>query len=293
MLLGLVFLVSAVAKFVDMDHFEIHVFSYGLLSLNASFLVARLIVVAEMLVGIGLMSNLWHRFVNACTCLMLAGFTVFLCYAVLVGRTDSCQCMGPLLDIDPAGSILKNVVLLLLLYVGMHCAPFRWQPRWFVWLPVVLAPLVTVFVVSAPDNWLFAPSEEAYGIAEFQKAVSEEGELAELHLNEGRHVVTFVHPKCKFCRMAVQKLSSIQQRHDLDEEDFLFLEPVEDTLAQDLPLDTATFHRPVYQMSVGTFVRITYGQFPMVLLMKDGEVVGTSHYRNINESQIVSFYEKE
>ena len=61
-LLGLFFVVSAIAKWVDIDRFEVHVFSYNLLSLNASFLVARLIVVAELLVGIGLAANIWHRF---------------------------------------------------------------------------------------------------------------------------------------------------------------------------------------------------------------------------------------
>ena len=42
MLLGVFFIVSALAKLVDIDQFEIYIFSYNLLSLNLSFLVARL-----------------------------------------------------------------------------------------------------------------------------------------------------------------------------------------------------------------------------------------------------------
>ena len=155
LLLGGLFVVSAVAKWIDMDHFEVHVFSYQLLPLNVSFIVARLIVVAELLVGIGLLSNVWHRLVNLCTLLMLVAFTLFLGYAYAIGRTDSCQCMGPLLDFDPAQSILKNLVLLLLLWVAAHCRPWRWSPKAWLWIPAVIAPFVAVFCTSAPDNWRY------------------------------------------------------------------------------------------------------------------------------------------
>ena len=286
-LVGLLFVVSAVAKLVDMDRFEIHVFSYGLLSMNVSFFVARLIVIAELLVGVGLMTNIWHRFVNVCAILMLAGFTVFLCYAMLVGRTDSFQCMGRLMDIDPARSVLKNVVLMMLLYVGMHCRPFRWNPRWFLWLPGVLAPVVAVFCISAPDNWLFGPSEEVYGAVELRSSITE-GELSHLNLDKGRHVLAFIHPKCRFCQMAMQKIGTIQQRNGLPEEAFVFVEPAGDTLDASV-VDTSTFHRPINRMSTSGFVKITYGQFPVLFLMEDGEVYGSAHYRNIDESQIVEF----
>ena len=52
MLLGAFFIWSAVAKLIDIDRFEVHVFSYNILSLNLSFLVARLVIVCELLVGI-------------------------------------------------------------------------------------------------------------------------------------------------------------------------------------------------------------------------------------------------
>ena len=162
MLLGIFFIVSAIAKLCDMDRFEIYIFSYNILPLNVSFLTARVVTVCELLVGIGLVANVFKRLVDTCAMLMLVGFTLFLGYAILIGREDSCHCMGALLDIDPTHSILKNALLVVLLLFAMGAQPWRWRPRWYVWLPVLLAPTVTVFVVSAPDNWLFGPSEEVY-----------------------------------------------------------------------------------------------------------------------------------
>ena len=55
-LLGIVFIVSAVLKIFDMDKFEIYVYSYRFFSLNFSFLVARAAIIAELVLGIMLTS---------------------------------------------------------------------------------------------------------------------------------------------------------------------------------------------------------------------------------------------
>ena len=55
--LGLVFIVSALLKVVDMDQFEIYIYSYHFFSLNFSFLVARFAIIIELVLGIGLVSN--------------------------------------------------------------------------------------------------------------------------------------------------------------------------------------------------------------------------------------------
>ena len=60
-LLGLVFIVSAVLKVIDMDQFEIYIYSYHFFSLNFSFLVARAAIIVELVLGIGLVSNTLHK----------------------------------------------------------------------------------------------------------------------------------------------------------------------------------------------------------------------------------------
>lgn len=289
MLLGIFFIVSAVAKLIDIDRFEVYIFSYNILSLNTSFLVARVVIVCELLVGIGLVANLFKRWVDTCAMLMLVGFTLFLGYACLIGREDSCQCMGALVDIDPTRSILKNALLILLLLFAMGARPWQWRPRWFVWLPAVIAPVVTVFILSAPDNWLFGPSDEIYNADEFATAIQPDGLLDTLNLDEGRHVLAFLTPGCPFCRMADEKLTHICRRNDLDSAAFVYLCPTADSTLAPLTLDTTTFIRPCYLIPSLTYALITYGQRPIVFLTDQGRVVGTCHYRNIDERRLVEF----
>ena len=289
MALGALFIVSAIAKLIGIDRFEIYIFSFNLLPLTWSMMAARLVIVAELLVGIGLMANIAKRLVDTCALLMLVCFTLFLGYAALSGRTDSCQCMGSLVEFDPLQSIAKNAVLLLLLVVAMGARPWSWRPRWFVWLPVVLVPTVTVFVLSAPDNWLFGPSDEIYNAEQLDSAIAPDGELAPLKLAEGRHAVAFLSPGCQFCRMADEKLTHICRRNGLDSTAFVYIIPAADSTVAPLTLDTVSFIRPGHLVPPMTFALITYGQRPMLMLMENDKVTATCHYRNINEKQIVDF----
>ena len=292
MLLGVFFIVSAVSKLLGIDQFEIYIFSYNLLSLNLSFLAARLVIVAEILIGIGLISNVFKRLVDLCSLILLTGFTLFLGYAFLVGRTDSCQCMGPLMEIDPANSIIKNAVLFIVLVFAMGATPWRWSPKWYVWIPIVIAPFATVFSISAPDNWLYGPSEEYFNQERLDKANAPQGVLHPLRLSQGRHVVAFLTPGCQFCRMTDEKLSHICRRNDLDSTAITYLMPKPDSTLADLTPDTSTFSRPAYQIDLETYARITYGQRPIVFLIDNGTVVTTCHYRNIDERQITDFIQQ-
>lgn len=272
-LLSLFFLLSAVAKLMAIDDFELYIFSYGFFSLNASFIMARLCIAAELLVALFLALGWWQRWVNLATFLLLILFSLFLGYAALIGRTDSCQCMGRWVDFNPVQSLLKNAVLiaLLLLYskwIG-PAAPVIRPTRIVLTAVMVVAVMAAVFCISVPDNWMFGPEESRYDRALLEQSIGPDGALADQGLAEGHQLVAFVTRGCPYCRMTREKLGSIANRHHLDTSRIHYYEP------SDLP--------------AGLFVQITYGQRPFVLLLDNGTPVVTYHYRNISERQISRF----
>ena len=141
-LLGLVFIFSAVVKIID--------------SLNFSFLVARVAIIVELVLGIGLVSNCFHKLMWWGSMAMLAVYTLFLTYALVLGRTDNCHCFGDIIEFNPWQSIVKNLVLMLLFLLVYRVKEFRFNGRWLALIGVTLAVSVAVFVVSPPDN--FTPS---------------------------------------------------------------------------------------------------------------------------------------
>jgi len=274
--LSALFVVSAVAKLAGIDHFELYVFSFGFFSLNFCYILVRLCIAAEFLVGLLIALGWFPRTTRMLTIGLLLFFSLFLCYTLLIHRTDSCQCFGQWVDIKPAQSLLKNALLLVTVffYYRLHFLYAQPLSRRRFHLPVSLvagiAVLVAVFSISVPDNWLFRGSDGPYNKQAFAEAIGEGGALEGDRLTEGRQLVAFVTRGCQYCQMTRQKLSSIASRHDIDTTLFHYYEP------RELPDDL--------------FVEITYGARPLVLLLDGGNVVATYHFRNINERQMARFF---
>ena len=269
-LLAAVFCLSALSKLSGIDHFELYIFSYGLLPLNLCYLAARLCIAAELVLALFILLGCYPRTTRLATLGILLLFTLFLCYAALVGRNDSCQCFGQWIHMAPMQSLLKNalLILLVLLYYRLLAPPTR-KPRW--WLVALLAAALTAlpFVVSVPDNWMFGAQRLSYNEEVLAQSLEEEGALAAHGLGDGHRLVAFVTKGCPYCKMAREKLASIVNRHGLDSAHIVYLLP------SDLP--------------DGMFVGITYGSRPLLMLLDGKEVVATYHYRNIDEKQIASF----
>ena len=358
-LVGMIFIISAISKFITVDSFEMYVFSFGLFPLGLSFYVARLVIAFELILGAALISHRNHRFTVVMSLIFLLCFILFLTYAHLVGRTDSCHCFGEMMPFDPVQSILKNAVLIIILLFVYKYTPTGWYPRWwlviviylaaagllyyymvhflyaldmlalvfiFVMLCVgvlasmpfyekwyvtsalVLAPVVATFILTPPDSWFYKDTDERFDKELFYEQigaseppasdslqVASEPQLAGLGLTEGRHIVAFFSPKCGYCRLAAEKLSTIVTRHNLDSEPILYIFPqVKDTASY------AEFYKESRSPNYGesridktTFVKITRASFPIVLLLDDGDVKASFAYRNIDEQMVKDFLKND
>lgn len=266
LLVAAVFVVSALAKLFSIDHFEIYIFSYGFFPLNLCYLLARLCIGVELALALLLLTGWYPRLTRTAAVLLLAAFTLFLCYAALAGRSDSCQCFGKMLEMNPWQSMFKNAVLLVLVLLSFRYGPPARHPG--VWLPLTLTVLLFAlpFVVSVPDNWAFGPSRENYN----REALSEALEFRRSDTlavePDAPYLLAFVTRGCPYCRMAREKLSTIASRHDIDSSRIVYVEP------KDLPDDL--------------FIQVTYGSRPLLLLLDGDSVLATYHFRNIDERQI-------
>lgn len=347
-LLGMMFLVSAVSKFVTIDTFEMYIFSFGIFSLNVSYFVARLAIAFELVLAAALISHRYHRFTVLMSLLFLLCFTVFLTYAHLIGRSDSCHCFGELMPLDPVQSILKNAVLILLLVFVLRFARHDWAPRWWLviivyllsgfvltfymakslhlinllslvmilvtmcvgilasfkfysrWYMIamlVLAPIVTTFILTPPDNWLFKETDERFDQELFQSLYRENPEtdttpeLQSFGIDKGRHIVAFFSPNCKYCRLAAGKLSTIIDRDNIDTSKVVYVFPIvknKESYAKFYKESRSSHFREAF-IDKELFIRITRAAFPIVVLLEDGETKASFAYRNINEEMISDF----
>ena len=289
-LLGLVFIVSAVLKIVDLDSFEIYVYSYHFFSLNFSFLVARAAIIVELVLGIGLVSNTLHKLYWWGSMAMLMGYTLLLIYAHVMGRTDSCHCFGDFLQLDPKQSLIKNGVLLLLFMLVYRMESKKTPFRWLILCLAVMASTIGVFVVSPPDNYTSSYDPEKNLQYELFDHALDETPLDTLSLREDKQVVCFFSTGCEYCQMAAQKLSLMQRFYGFpaDNITFVFMGS-EDGITRFYEESASAHYRSVLYPDVVKLLKVINGNFPVIVLMDNGEVVHEYGFRNMREDEIKAF----
>lgn len=289
-LLGLVFIVSAVLKLFDMDQFEIYVFSYHFFSLNGSFIVARMAIILELVLGVMLVTNCLHKLIWWGSMAMLCGYTLLLMYALVLGRTDSCHCFGDFLQLDPKMSLVKNGILILLFLLVYKMEAWKTPFRWLILCLVVLASSIGVFVASPPDSLTSCSDPEHNLQTELFDAMLDDAPLDSLRLREGKQIVCFFSTGCEYCQLAAHKLSLMQRFYCFPEERItcLFVGN-EDDLPEFYEKSQSTPYREVLYPDVARLLKAVDGNLPTLVLLEDGKVAHEYNYRNMKEEEIKAF----
>ena len=289
-LLGLVFVVSAVLKLFDMDKFEIYIYSYHFFSLNASFMVARLTIILELVLGIGLISHCLHKLMWWGSIAMLACYSLLLIYAMYLGRTDSCHCFGDFLQLDPKQSLVKNGVLMLLFLPIYRMESWKTPFRWLILCITVMVSTIAVFVISPPDNLTSNADPEQNLQLELFNEMLDDAPLDALNLREGKQVICFFSTSCEVCQLAAHKLSLMQQFYDFPKESITYLfMGNEESIAKFYEESGSAQYRNVLYPDVVRLLKAINGNFPVIVFLEDGEVVHEYGFRNMNESEIQAF----
>lgn len=289
--MGLVFIVSAILKVVDMDRFEIYIYSYHFFSLNFSFLAARFAIILELVLGVGLISHTMHKLYWWGSMAMLVGYSLLLIYALTLGRTDSCHCFGDFLQLDPKQSLIKNGVLMLLFLLIYKMESWKTPFRWLILIIAVMASSIGVFVASPPDNYTPNYNPDHNLQTERFDTMLDEAPLDSLNLREGKQVVCFFSTGCDYCQMAARKLSLMQQFYGFPEENITYLfVGNEEGIAKFYGQSESVRYRDVLYPDVTRLLKAVDGDMPTIVFMENGEVVHEYGFRNMNEDEIKAFF---
>ena len=289
-LLGLLFIVSAALKIADLDRFEIYIYSYHLFSLNFSFLVARAAIIVEMVLGIGLVSNCFHKLMWWSSMVMLLGYTGLLTYALVLGRTDNCHCFGDYLQFNPWQSIIKNLVLMALFLLVYKVKGRRFKQDVLAWVGITLVCSVIVFLISPPDNYTSNYGQSQNLNRDLFKESLQLPPLDTMNLMKGKKVLGIFSSSCEYCMIAAQKLSLMQQFYGFPERDivYVFMGNEKDVQPFFEESGSARYRYVIYE-DVHRLLSINHGFFPLIVMMQEGEVVHEYGLRDMKEEEIKAF----
>lgn len=114
--LGVLFVISSVAKALDVHGFAVQVAAYGVVREPTLVIyMAYAVTVIESLLGIALLAGLrLGGLTLLVTIALLTAFTLLIAYAWKFKGLADCGCFGSFVKVGPGASILKNIVFLLM-----------------------------------------------------------------------------------------------------------------------------------------------------------------------------------
>lgn len=287
LLIGGLFITTAIMKLISIDEFEAYIYSFGIFNFLLSTVVARLVIMAELLLGICLMAKLLYKYAWRLTMLMLVGFTLFLIYVAIFRNDSNCHCFGDIIELDPIHSIFKNVITIILMFFirKEEDYQFKWK-KWAIIAAFAVSFIVPfcVFPMDAVYNKFVSPVDEI-NVNAFDKVLSD-STMTDFDIQDGNYIIAVYASGCKYCKMSAKRMSLMLEKFAIDSTHFQMLIWGDSTHIQRFRTETNCEKYPWHHISPFAAIDVVYGQFPTFILTHDGQVVKGLDYRGMDEATL-------
>lgn len=294
-IVAVTFITSAILKLLSLQNFELYVYGLGIFNYVTTTFLVRVLLVAEFLLGIGMLFRICYKSTWWLTVATLIGFSVFLVYVALFRGNEDCHCFGDFIELDTIPSLLKNFILLALLI------PIRKQEEWhhnlkpYIITISCLAALFVAFLgypMNSMYSVLFGNDEDRFNKEMYDKVISNPEYGNEIDSSKNQ-LIAFVSAKCKHCKNGNTILQAIIENNDIPTENITcFIASPNDTLIDSFKIITKSEKLHYKQTSMVALIGITNGYFPTYLFLEKGIPNKAVNYKDLDEKEIVEFLKK-
>ncbi len=292
-LIGAFFITTAIFKLLSLDNFEIYIYSFNIFGYVFSSVIARLVIMAELLLGGLLISKILYRQAWWLTMAMLAGFTLLLVYVAIFRHDANCHCMGDIVQLNPVVSIVKNVVTMALMLLIRNEEDYYFKGKMVVGIGLLVASFAVPFACFPMDNIYLAFSRQEVKIDDKKMTRFLQDSTAQaLHITKGDYVIGFFSSGCQYCKLSARKLNTIIQNNQLDSSKVVFFIWGGEKSIQKFKNETETENYRFSVIGPVEAIELVLGQFPTYLYVHDGKVEKVMDLRGLNEHGLVEFMSK-
>lgn len=288
LLLGIIFIISAIAKYMTIDRFELYIFSQGIFTFDLSGIFARIIISAEACLGLLLLLNLYFRIVFRFSVITLIIFSIFLAFKMITAGSENCNCFGDLIEFNPFESLIKNSILILLLWCIRKNQGFAFRYDKIALIILVTGSLIIPSLLSPPDIIYRELYKAKYNIKPGQRVVLSDTTLG---IDQGKKVAAFFSLGCKYCLLAAQKISIIASTLKLESEIVYIFFGDKINIDRFWEKSQSTKFRYTF-LPFKELFEITGGHFPTILFLDSGYVKNRTGYRDLSEKQFEAHFQK-
>ena len=118
-ILGSLFILSAISKLLPIEAFDLTIVNQGIAGWNVAPYLSRFIISIEFFLGISFFINPFVKKIAVpFSFLLLVVFCIHLIYLISTGSgSKNCGCFGELIPMSSLEALIKNLVLIILLYL--------------------------------------------------------------------------------------------------------------------------------------------------------------------------------
>lgn len=288
-LVGALFIVSAILKlYPSINEFEYIIKSQLNFTDSLTYFTSRFFIGLELALGILLLINFtgkknWNIWLSLAT---LVGFTIHLIILYFnTGNDVNCGCMGSLVSMNPLESILKNIALGIMLFLGMKWINKRSynQDKFYNLISVGL------IIAMISGSFVAFPQQEKVQLAYHKLYDEAQPEQPKVNLREGKHILCLMTLTCGHCKDAAIKIQEMLNQTGKLPFYFIFPEP-HDTATTEEKLfgfleATQTYNVPFHFTNFDLFAEYVKATgntgTPVILMMEDSTVI-----KEIKQSQL-------
>jgi len=268
-LVGLAFIVSAIAKLYPIEPFENTFIELGVSNWLFAPFLARLVIALELFLGLAIILNLWLK--NKVYYLahgVLAFFTAYLVFLLVTKGNDvDCGCFGSLVVLSPGISIAKNFAMIIaLLFIPRQYhmngnvvkIGFGLILILSITLPLALNPIGVHNMQGVEVNH----KVDLTGLPPFYKTNQS------VDFSQGKKVVAFLSYKCKHCINATKKLVLLDKKQKINNLYLVIGSKREEGLTKFIEEIKPEF--PIIWMSGNDFFKYSGGRLPAIFYIENG-----------------------
>ncbi len=285
--LGLIFILSGVLKLMSVQDFELYVYGFGFLSFDYSVLISRILISIEILIGVLLLLGIYLHQVVRISFVILAGFSVFILYLIVAGNREHCHCFGNFIQLSHPVSLLKNGILIGgLLYISQKNKMTVHNQKKILMYSIILS-LAFPFVLAFPHTYFHTAKQDTN--TGYNKTVLADFLQKNTSFTQGKQLLCFFSPGCKYCKMAAKKISVMEHRSIQDiPVHFIFFGNSKSI--EKFYQDTQTPLGNYTTIPTDVFINLTEGKMPVILLLEQGKVYKKYAFDDLDETQILAFF---
>lgn len=268
-IVGLVFILSGLAKLFPIEPFEIIFVDLGVSNWLFAPFIARFIIAFEITIGLCIVFDVWLK--NIVYKVTLTSLGIFMAYLIFImitkGNDADCGCFGSYLSLTPLESLIKNVVLVLMLLFVRRRQHQYGLVNWLI-IPFLAIAFTSTFLLNRVglQNVQGIEINESIDYSEFPPLYNKSKE--QVDFSKGNKIVVFLSVSCPHCESVSHKLHYLQTKQEITNLYVALASKHEENIQPFL--DKTKIDFPVIWFSDDVFFKYSGGRLPAFVYLEDG-----------------------